>query len=73
MGDGTEPVPRLDPATTKQIQAAVMQCRTRKDLNRLTIDTWRMYEGDTKNAGALAQLRAAIESKRDILKRNNPR
>lgn len=72
MGDGTEPVPRLDAVTVKQLQAAVMQCRTRKDLNRLTIDTWRTYDAE-KNAGALAQLRTAIEAKRDILKRNNPR
>ncbi len=73
MGKGSERPARLGAATVKQIQAAVMESRTRKELNRLTIDTWRMYEGDPKNAAALAQLRAAIEAKRDVLKRNDPR
>ena len=72
MGDGTEPVPRLDAGTVREIQAAVMTCRTRKDLNRLTIDTWRTYDAP-KNAAGLSQLRAAIEARRSAFQRDNPR
>lgn len=72
MGDGTEPVPRLDNATLRRLQAEVMACHDRKALDRLTRATWRTYE-DPKNEAGLAQLRKAIEAKRDVLKRNDPR
>ena len=72
MGDGTEPVPRLDATTLQQLQREVMKTITRQELDRLTRNTWRMYQAP-KNAARLAQLRKAIEAKRDILKRNDPR
>lgn len=73
MGDGTEPVPRLDAATLKRYQREIMQATTRYALNNLTRQIWRTYEGEPKNEAGLAQLRAAIEAKRDVLKRNDPR
>jgi len=72
MGDGTEPIPRLDSATLQRLQRDVMAARDRQALDRLTRSIWRTYE-DPKDDAGRAQLRAAIEAKRDVLKRNNPR
>jgi hypothetical protein len=73
MGDGTEPIPRLDAATIQRYQREIMQAATRYELNNLTRRVWRTYEGHPKNAEGLAQLRTAIEAKRDVLRRNDPR
>ncbi|HZI30464.1 MAG TPA: hypothetical protein VFD64_20030 [Gemmatimonadaceae bacterium] len=50
-----------------------MQAGTRFELDQITRRLWRTYGDDLKNKLALGQLRKAIESKRDLLKRNDPR
>ena len=72
MGDGTEPIPRLDASTLKRYSAEVGQCATRRDLDNLTRRIWRSYDSPA-NQAALAQLRTRIEAQRDVLARNNPR
>lgn len=72
MGDGTEPVPRLDPETAKMYANRVMQCTTRRGLDSLTRLIWRTYDAP-RNAAALAQLRTRIEAQRVVLDRNDPR
>ncbi len=62
----------LDAATLQQYQREVMQARTRPELDTLTRQIWRAHD-QPANADSLAQLRRAIEAKRDILKRNDPR
>lgn len=62
----------MDPATLKQYQREVMQASTRAELDSLTRAIWKTHD-QLANADALAQLRKAIEAKRDILARNNPR
>jgi hypothetical protein len=49
-----------------------MQARTRRELDTITRGIWREHD-QPANAAALAQLRKAIESRRDVLARNNPR
>jgi hypothetical protein len=44
MGDGTEPIPRLDEAARKRICAAVNRCGTLKELRQVEVNTWRTYE-----------------------------
>ena len=72
MGDGTEPIPRLDAATIQRYQREIMQAPNRTELNAITRSIWRYYDAP-KNAVGLKQLRTAIEAKRDILKRGDPR
>jgi hypothetical protein len=72
MGDGTEPIPRLDAATLKRLVVQVGQCITRKDLDRLTRSWWKTYESPA-NGVALDQLKARIQAQRAILERNDPR
>jgi hypothetical protein len=72
MGDGTEPIPLLDAATIQRYQREIMQSPNRTDLNAITRSIWRYYDAP-KNAAGLRQLRTAIEAKREILTRNDPR
>jgi hypothetical protein len=73
MSDGAEPIPVLDPSTRKRLQAEIMRCANRKQLNSLTIRIWRTYEERSSNAAALAQLRTAIEARRAAVDIGNPR
>ena len=64
--------PKLDTATLQRYQREVMQASTRRELDTLTRAIWKQHD-QPANAAALEQLRKAIEAKRDILVRNNPR
>lgn len=73
MPDDTERIPLMDAATLQQFQKEIMQAGTRFELDQMTRRLWQSYDDDPKNKTALGQLRAAIEAKRDVLKRNDPR
>jgi hypothetical protein len=62
----------MNAAKLQQYQRDVMQARTRRELDTLTREIWRAHD-QPANAAVLAQLRKAIEAKRDILARNVPR
>jgi len=73
MPNGGERIPLIDSATLHHLQKEIMQAGTRFELDQITRRLWRTYGDDLKNKLALGQLRKAIESKRDLLKRNDPR
>jgi hypothetical protein len=49
-----------------------MQARSRRELDTITRAIWQRHDQPANEAN-LAQLRKALEAKRDILDRNNPR
>ncbi|HEX9563892.1 MAG TPA: hypothetical protein VF981_07970 [Gemmatimonadaceae bacterium] len=62
----------MDGATLQRYQREVMEARTRLELNRITVRIWKMWDFPA-NQVPLAQLRKAIEARREALARNNPR
>lgn len=68
-----ERIPLMAAAAVQQFQKEIMRAGTRFDLDQITRRLWQTYDDDPQNKGALGQLRTAIESKRDVLKRNDPR
>jgi hypothetical protein len=67
----TSPAP-IDDAKLHELQREIMQTKTRPELDSITRSIWQAH-GGPMNATALEQLRKAIESRRDVLARNNPR